>query len=94
MLQMQLLQAQIAESQAKAQATLATAGLHQAKVGTEVAKAEHLKSDTDQKNLDFIEQETGTTQERELQKQREKSQQDALKEVVKHGMKQQSEKSK
>lgn len=94
MLQMQLLQAQIAESQAKAQATLASAGLHQAKMGTEAAKADHLKADTDQKNLDFVEQETGTTQERDLQKQREKAQQDVIKETVKHGLAQQSESNK
>ena len=56
--------AEIAKLQAEAQATLANAGLSTAKVDTEAAKAENLRSDTDQKNLDFVEQESGVTQER------------------------------
>ena len=66
-LQVQLLQAQVQETQAKVQKLLADAGLHQAKSGTEMAKAEHLKSDTDLKNLEFVEQESGVKQERNLQ---------------------------
>lgn len=61
------IEAEIAEIQAKTQATLAGAGLAQSKVGTEAAKQGHLKSVTDQANLDFVEQEKGVTQERHLQ---------------------------
>ena len=67
-LQLALLQAQIATEQAKAASLGATAQLSVTKVGTEVAKADHYKSDTDQRNLDFVEQESGVKQERELQK--------------------------
>ena len=60
-------EAEIAEIQAKTQETMAKAGLAGAKVGTESVKQGHLKSDTDQKNLDFVEQESGVKQERGLQ---------------------------
>lgn len=63
------LEAEVAEYRAKAQRTLAEVGLTQAKTVTEGAKANNLKSDTDQKNLEFVEQESGVTQERDLQKQ-------------------------
>ncbi len=61
------LEAEIAEIQAKAQKTLVDAGLSEAKTGTEQVKQAHLKSDTDLKNLDFVEQESGVKQERALQ---------------------------
>lgn len=72
-LQMQLLQAQIATEQAKAASLGSSAELHQAKAGTEQVKQQHLQSDTDQKNLDFVEQESGVKQERDLQKQGEQA---------------------
>ena len=56
--------AEIEEIRARAMAHAATAQLNGVKQGTEVAKAENLRSDTDQKNLDFVEQETGVKQER------------------------------
>ena len=101
MLQMQLLQAQIATEQAKAMEYQAKAQLGGAKIGTEQAKAANLQSDTDIKNLDFVEQESGVQQERNLQlagrqaesqtqlkyiereTQREKLNNDLLKEYVK-----------
>lgn len=67
-LEMAKIQVEIAKAQAEAQRILAEAGLAQAKANTEVAKAENLRSDTDTKNLDFVEQESGVKQERELQK--------------------------
>lgn len=67
-LQMQLLQSEIALNYAKAGQSQSSAQLHQAKVGTEQEKASHIKSDTDLKNLNFVEQESGTKQERDLQK--------------------------
>ena len=101
MLQMQLLQAQIATEQAKAMELQYRAQLGDAKVGTEQAKAANLQSDTDIKNLNFVEQETGVQQERNLQlagrqaesqsqlkyiereTQREKLQNDLVKEYIK-----------
>ena len=59
---------EIAEIRARTQKILAEAGLSGAKTGTEQVKQGHIKSDTDQKNLDFVEQESGVKQERDLQK--------------------------
>jgi hypothetical protein len=58
------LEAEIAEIQARAMQLQASAQLDVAKITTEGAKAGNLQSDTDQKNLDFVEQETGVKQER------------------------------
>jgi hypothetical protein len=58
------LEAEIAEIQARTQNFGSSAQLNMAKVGTEEVKAGNLQSDTDQKNLNFVEQETGVTQER------------------------------
>lgn len=66
-LEIQLMQAQLMETQAKAQKLLAEAQLAGVKQGTEGAKQEHLRADVDKKNLDFMEQERGVTQERNLQ---------------------------
>lgn len=63
------LQAEIAAMQANTQESLAKAGLVGAKTSTEGAKQGHLSASTDKLNLDFVEQEKGVTQERDLQKQ-------------------------
>ena len=85
-LELELLRAQIAESQAKAQASMATAGNLGAKSELDSAKARNLHSDADKKDLDYVEQETGTAQERELEKirlqQQMKAQGDLLKEAA------------
>ena len=67
-LELALLEAQIMTEQAKAQEHMANAQLNGVKQGTEIAKAGHFKSDTDLKNLDFVEQESGVKQERDLQR--------------------------
>lgn len=72
-LEVALLEAQVNSENAKAQLAMAQAQLGGAKVGTEQAKASHLKSDTDLKNLNFVEQESGVTQERELEKKGEQA---------------------
>ena len=59
-----LLRAQIAKENAQAMSFQSTANLAGAKAGTEGAKAAHLQSSTDKMNLDFVEQESGVTQER------------------------------
>jgi hypothetical protein len=66
-LQLQLLQAQVQETMAKAMKLQADSQLAGAKVGTEAAKAGDLQSAADLKNLQFVEQESGVTQARDLQ---------------------------
>lgn len=68
-LEMSLMEAQIANEHAMAIERQTQAILNQAKVGTEQVKAGNMQSDTDLKNLDFVETESGVKQERELQKQ-------------------------
>jgi hypothetical protein len=65
MLKIELLKAQIAKENAMAAQHQATAVLNQAKSATEGQIAANVKSDTDLKNLDFVEQESGVKQERE-----------------------------
>jgi hypothetical protein len=67
-LEMQLLQAKIANEQAQTMQYQSTAQLNTVKAGTEEVKQGQIKSDTDLKNLDFVEQESGVKQERDLQK--------------------------
>lgn len=67
-MELMLLQAQIATEQAKAASLGSSAQLHQVKAGTEMAKQAHIQADTDTKNLNFVEQESGVHQERELEK--------------------------
>lgn len=68
MLELELLKAQIANEQAQAMQYQASAQLDVAKAGTEEVKQGNIQSDTDIKNLDFVEQESGVKQERDLQK--------------------------
>lgn len=67
-LQMAMLEAQVDTERAKAEGLRATAQLSGSKAGTEQVKQGNLQSNTDQQNLDFVEQESGVKQERELQK--------------------------
>ena len=68
MLEISLLEAQLANEQAQAVERQTVAVLNNAKAGTEQAKARLLGSDADKADLDFVEQESGTKQERDLQK--------------------------
>lgn len=63
-LEIQILEAQLERERAETMKVVADAGLAQAKAGTEQVKAGNIQSDTDQKNLDFVEQESGVKQER------------------------------
>lgn len=83
-LEVELLKAQINAENARADRDRAQAQLGGAKVGTEQAKTNHLKSDTDLKNLDFVEQESGVKQERDLQKQGEQARANAQLSSVQH----------
>lgn len=66
-LEIQLLQAKIKNEMSQAMENQAEAMLDQAKALTEQAKARQLTSDADQKDLSYVEQESGVTQERELE---------------------------
>jgi len=56
------------KQKSKAVENNAEARLDMSKAQETGAKAENLQSDTDKKNLDYVEQESGVTQERDLQK--------------------------
>lgn len=66
-LEVELLQAKLNTEKAQALYYQSMAELNGVKESTESAKQDHLRSDTDLKNLDFIEQESGVKQERDLQ---------------------------
>ncbi len=68
-LEIALLEAQIEKEKAMAMQFQSSAQLDSAKAQTEGFKQGNLESDTDLKNLDFIEQESGVKQERDIQKQ-------------------------
>lgn len=87
-LEVQLLEAQIAVENSKVQMNLANAQLDQAKSGTENVKQGYIQSDTDLKNLEFVEQEKGVTQERQLQLHGEQARSQAKLKLMDHQMKQ------
>lgn len=92
-LELAKLEAEVMELQAKAMKLQADAQLADAKIGTEGAKTANLNSDTDQKNLDFVEQESGVKQERDLQKQGEQARAQLQLKVVDNHMKERQKKA-
>jgi hypothetical protein len=92
-LEIQKLQTEIAEIQARIRNLGTDSMLDQAKVETERAKAENLQSDTDLKNLDFVEQESGVKQERDLQKLNEQSRAQAKTKLIEYGLRAQEQSS-
>jgi len=90
-LEMLKLQAEIAEINANAATKETQAILNQAKSITEQAKAQNLGADTDQKSLDFVEQESGVKQERELQKQGEQARANMQLKAFDHKLKREDE---
>lgn len=93
-LEVELLKAQIANERAKAMSYQASAQLDQAKVGTEQAQAREIHSNSDLKDLDYVEQESGVKQERDLQKQRQQAEANTrmkvTEQLIKHATKQPS----
>lgn len=87
-LEIELLKAQIRETNSKTVENMAEAELDRAKATTEGSKAGNLNSDTDLKNLDFVEQETGTKQERALEQQNESAKANAEGKTIEHALKQ------
>jgi hypothetical protein len=86
-LELALLEAQVANEQAQAMERQANAQLHGSKSGTEQVKQGHLKSDTDLKNLNFIEQESGVKQERDKELQGEQARSQLTNKLVDHRLK-------
>lgn len=80
------IEAEIAKIQAETMEKQANAQLHGVKAGTEQAKQAHLKSDTDLKNLEFVEQESGVHQEREMQLHGAQAESQAKLAMVQHGL--------
>lgn len=68
-LEIELLRSQITENNARAQKYMQSSELDAAKAGTEGVKQGHMQSAKDLMDLDFVEQESGVKQERDLQKQ-------------------------
>lgn len=73
-LEISKLEAEIEEIKATAMERQARAQLQMAQINTEYAKAMDIQNTADKKNLDFVEQESGVTQERELQKSKAQAQ--------------------
>ena len=93
-LEVALKQAQLEREHAQTAYYQSQAQLNAVKVNTEDAKADNLRSDTDQKNLDFVEQESGVKQERDLQKQGEQARAQAQLKIIDHAMKAKTERDK
>lgn len=83
-LEVELKKKQLEEIQARIISLTAQAELTTAKTDTEEYVQQDLNASTDLKTLDFVEQESGVKQERELQKQGEQAKANAKLEVVKH----------
>jgi len=93
----------IAQKQAELQTALMEAELQEkqsiielnrAKIDTEHAKAEHLRSDADLKDLEFVEQESGVKQERDLQKQGAQATAQARTKILDHQLRQREQRNK
>ena len=86
-LQVALMEAELAEKQS-------IIALNQAKIETEAAKANHLNSQADLADLDFVEQESGVKQERDLQKQGAQARAQAATKVLEHELRKREPKPK
>lgn len=83
-LEIALMEAEYQKLQAQAQELATSANLNMAKANTEEYKAENIQSDTDLKNLDFVEQESGVKQERELQRHGEQARAQSQMKLLEH----------
>lgn len=86
-LQVALMEAELAEKQS-------IIALNQAKIETEAAKANHLNSQADLADLDFVEQESGVKQERDLQKQGAQAVAQARTKILDHQLRQREARNK
>ena len=85
-LEIQLLEAQLQNELAQAGQRQAGAQLDTARANTEMVKAGNIQSDTDLKNLSFVEQESGVTQERQMQLHGEQARSQAQLKVLEFGL--------
>ena len=85
-LEIALLEAEVATERSKAIENQSSAILDE-------AKATNLGADTDKQNLDYVEQESGVTQARDLEKSGEQAKANMDLEVVKHGLAEESKKT-
>ena len=83
-LQQRLQELEIAKAEAELAELQSQVELNKAKVQAELAKAKHYSSTADLKDLDFIEQESGVKQERDLQKQGAQARAQAQMKVLEH----------
>lgn len=85
-LEIALLEAQVAKEQAQAQHYMSQAQLNSDKANTEVVKAGNIQADTDQKNLNFVEQESGVDQERKKELHGAQAEAQTKLKLVEHGI--------
>jgi hypothetical protein len=85
-LEMAKLEMEIAKLRAEAQKIMTDAGLNQVKAVTEQAKAKQLNAAADKTNLDFIEQESGVTQERQKELHGEQARAQTQQALIEHGL--------
>lgn len=90
-LEMMKLQAEIEKIKSETLHKGSGAQLNSAKVGTEMANAAKLQSETDLNNLEYVEEDTGTKHARELEKQQAQAAGNAQLEMVKARLKQATE---
>lgn len=93
-LELQLLQKEIEELDSKIMQNRADAQLDMSKAQSEGVKAQNVQSDTDLKNLDYVEQESGVKQERDLERQGEQARSQAQLKRVDHELKDEAENKK
>jgi len=83
-----LLEAQIQQAYSESRETMADEELIRAKTVTERAKAINVQADTDKKNLDFVEQESGTNHARDLEKQGEQARSNVQLKIIENALQQ------
>lgn len=83
MLEIQIKQLELAELQSKVHKTQADTQLSQAKTQETLARSGNIQSDTDQKDLDFIEQHSGVKHERDMQQDKAQSEGNMALEILK-----------
>lgn len=82
-LELQKLQLECAKLQSEVQENHADVQLTMAKANSEYAKAGNIQSNTDQANLDFLDQQSGLTHQREMQKDKAQSEGNMALEILK-----------
>lgn len=90
-IELELKRAELDKTRAEIQKIMSDAQLSSTKAGTEVEKAQNIRSDTDQKDLDFVEQESGVKQARDLEKHGEQARSQAQLKLLDHQLNEQTE---